>query len=192
LSRTSRLGIRLAGLASVMTVNLMAVPAQAGTCPASTTCPTTVTFAVTAPDGLTINVPDGPVSLGGNPPGSQITGQLGLVTVSDKRAALTATWTASVSATNFTTGSGTPSETIPSTDVLYWSGPATATTGTGTFVPGQPTAASAVTLDTSRTAFGKTAGSGNNSASWDPTLIINVPGQAVAGTYTGTVDHLVA
>lgn len=178
-----------------MAVNLVtvpAMPAQAGTCPASTTCPTTVTFAVTAPDGLTITVPDGPVSLGGNPPGSQITGQLGLVTVSDQRAALTATWTATVSATNFTTGGGTPSETIPSGDVLYWSGLATATTGTGTFVPGQPTAASAVTLDSSRTAFSKTTGSGNNSASWNPTLIINVPDQAVAGTYTGTVNHLVA
>ncbi|WP_250564502.1 hypothetical protein [Sphaerisporangium fuscum] len=179
-------------IAAATLVAPAATPAQAGTCPASTTCPTTVTFTVTAPDSLTITVPDGPVNLGGNTPGNQVTGQLGLVTVSDQRAALTATWTATVSATSFTTGGGTASETIPASSVQYWSGPATATTGTGTFVPGQPNAAAAVTLDQPRIAFSKTSGSGNNSASWNPTLIISIPAQAVAGTYTGTVNHQVA
>ncbi|MGW4644363.1 hypothetical protein ACWEN6_37990 [Sphaerisporangium sp. NPDC004334] len=169
-----------------------ATPAEAGTCAASTTCPTTVTFTVTAPDSLTIAVPDGPVPIGGNTPGNPVTGQLGLITVSDQRAALTATWTATVSATNFTTGGGTAAETIPTTSVQYWSGPATATTGTGTFVAGQANAAAAVTLDQPRTAFSKTTGSGSNSATWNPTLIVNIPAQAVAGTYTGTVNHLVA
>ncbi|MEU6410670.1 hypothetical protein [Microbispora sp. NPDC046933] len=35
-------------------------------------------------------------------------------------------------------------------------------------------------------------GSGDNSATWDPTIVITVPAQAVAGTYTGTVNHSVA
>ncbi|MER5319376.1 hypothetical protein ABT003_08575, partial [Streptosporangium roseum] len=92
----------------------------------------------------------------------------------------------------FTTGGGTAPETIPTSDALYWSGPATATTGTGTFVPGQANAAAAQTLGVSRTAFSKTTGSGNNSATWNPTILINVPDQAVAGVYTGTVNHSVA
>ncbi|ACZ86214.1 hypothetical protein Sros_3275 [Streptosporangium roseum DSM 43021] len=191
----SRPGISLTGAAAlVAAMVVVALPAQAGTCPASTTCPTTVTFTVTAPGGLTITVPDGPVNLGSGAPGTQIGGQLGPVTVSDQRAALTATWTATVIAATggFTTGGGTTPETIPTDDALYWSGPATATTGTGTFVPGQANAAAAQTLNVSRTASSKTTGSGNNSATWNPTLLINVPDQAVAGVYTGTVNHSVA
>ncbi|MER5324338.1 hypothetical protein ABT003_33940, partial [Streptosporangium roseum] len=61
----SRLGISLTGAAAlVAAMVVVALPAQAGTCPASTTCPTTVTFTVTAPGGLTITVPDGPINLG--------------------------------------------------------------------------------------------------------------------------------
>ncbi|MER5625712.1 hypothetical protein ABT061_32205 [Streptosporangium sp. NPDC002544] len=190
----SRLGIVLMGAASVTAAMMVAPPAQATTCPASTTCSTTVNFTVTAPDGLTITVPAGPVNVGSAAPGGQISGQLGVITVSDQRAALSATWVASVVAATggFTTGGGTAAETIPNPDVLYWSGAATSTTGTGTFVPGQANAAAAQSLDTSRTAFSKTSGSGDNSAAWNPTIVINVPAQAVAGTYTGTVNHSVA
>ncbi|MGW5264380.1 hypothetical protein ACWEQG_25685 [Microbispora sp. NPDC004025] len=186
----------IAGLAlmTALTVTSTASPAGAATCPASTTCPTTVTFTVNAPDGLTITVPDGPVNIGSGVPGGQISGPLGPVTVSDQRAALTATWVATVSAAagGFVTGGGTPAETVPNSAVLYWSGAATATTGTGTFVPGQANAAAAQALDVPRTAFSKTSGSGVNSATWDPTIIVNVPAQAVAGVYTGTVNHSVA
>ncbi|MBB2743126.1 UNVERIFIED_ORG: hypothetical protein FHR35_002948 [Microbispora rosea subsp. rosea] len=185
-----------AGLALVaaLTMTPAAQPALAGTCPASTTCPTTVTFTVNAPDGLTITVPESPVNIGSGAPGGQISGFLGPVTVSDQRAVLTATWVATVSAAvgGFTTGGGTAAETVPNTAVFYWSGPATATTGTGTFVPGQVDAAAAQSLDLSRTAFSKTSGSGDNSATWNPTIVVNVPAQAVAGTYTGTVNHSVA
>ncbi|GLX02780.1 hypothetical protein [Microtetraspora sp. NBRC 16547] len=190
----SRLGMVCSGVASLVAAMVAALPAQAGTCPASTTCATTVNFTVDAPDGLTITVPNGPVSIGTGAPGGQISGQLGSIQVSDQRAALTATWVASVVAATggFTTGGGTAPETIPNTDVLYWSGAATGTTGTGTFVPGQANAAAAQSLDTSRTAFSKTTGSGENSATWNPTIVVNVPSSAVAGVYTGTVDHSVA
>ncbi|WP_433253350.1 hypothetical protein ACQPYK_09805 [Streptosporangium sp. CA-135522] len=190
----SRLGISLAGAAGMVAAMVMvALPAQAGTCPASTTCSTTVTFTVTAPGGLTITVPDGPVNIGSGAPGTQISGPLGPVTVSDQRAALNATWVASVIAApaGFTTGGGTAPETVPTSAVLYWSGTAT-TTGTGTFVPGQIDAAAAQTLTVTRTAYSKTTGSGNNSATWTPTIVINIPAQAVAGTYTGTINHSVA
>lgn len=190
----NHLGVPLAGIVVVLAAMMTAPSSQAGTCPASTTCSTTVTFIVTAQGGLTITVPNGPVSLGSGTPGNQISGQLGSITVSDQRAALTATWIATVIAASggFTTGGGTAAETIPTDDALYWSGSATATAGTGTFVPGQANAAASQALGASRTAFSKTTGSGSNSATWNPTIVINVPAQAVTGTYTGTVNHSVA
>ncbi|MDP9869524.1 MULTISPECIES: hypothetical protein [Streptosporangium] len=181
-----------AGAAVAIVSTVPAAPSAADTCAPSTTCATTVTFTVIADDGLEITVPDGPVAIGSGPPGTQISGPLGAVTVSDERAALSATWTATVWGTAFTTGGGTGSETVPTTAVSYWSGPATATTGTGTFVPGQPDAADAEVLDVPYTAFSKTTGSGDNSATWDPTIVIDIPAQAVAGTYTGTISHSVA
>ncbi|MEU0570723.1 hypothetical protein ABZ297_35755 [Nonomuraea sp. NPDC005983] len=149
-------------------------------------------FTVTAGDGLQVTVPGGSADIGNGTPGSQISGQLGSITVTDHRTALTAGWTATVWGTDFTTGGGSGAETVPNSAVSYWSGPATAKTGTGTFVPGQPTAADAETLNGYYTAFSKISGFGDNSATWNPTIVIDVPGQAVAGTYTGTVSHSVA
>jgi hypothetical protein len=37
-----------------------------------------------------------------------------------------------------------------------------------------------------------TAGVGNNSAAWNPTLVVTAPAAAVTGLYTGTVTHSVA
>ena len=190
LSRRSRLGIPLVGAAGV--VMLVALPSQAGTCAASTTCNTSVTLTVTAAGGLTVTVPDGPVSIPSGTPGNSTSGQLGSITASDQRATITATWTDSVTTTDFTTGGGSGPETITKSAISYWSGPATATTGTGTFVPGEINAAASQALDVSRTAFSKTSGSGSNSATWNPTLVIAIPSQAVAGLYTGTVSHSVA
>lgn len=151
---------------------------------------TIVTFTVSTSD-LIIQVPPS-VNLGAAFPGQELTGQLGNVRVVDQRAALNAVWTASVVSSAFTTGGGTPEETILPNLVEYWSGPAVATTGTGTFVPGQPTSADAVTLNVPRVAFSKTSGAGDNSATWNPTLEITIPPQAVGGLYTGTVTHSVA
>ncbi|MEW2385776.1 hypothetical protein AB0873_27320 [Micromonospora sp. NPDC047707] len=151
---------------------------------------TIVTFTVATAD-LNITVPAA-VNLGSVFAGNSITGELGNVTVTDERAALTATWTATVSASSFTTGSGTPEETIVPGLVEYWSGPALATSGTGIFVPGQPSQADAVTLSVPRTAFAKTSGSGNNSATWAPDIRIAVPNTAVGGTYSGVITHSVA
>jgi hypothetical protein len=151
---------------------------------------TTVTFTV-ATANLTLEVPASR-NLGSGFPGQTISGQLGTVTVIDERAAADATWTASVISTQFDTGTDSPSETVPPNLVDYWSGPATATTGTGTFVPGQPTRADRQSLERPRTAFSKTAGSGNNRASWSPTLEITIPQDAVGGLYSGTVTHSVA
>ena len=171
-----------AGLAGVALVLGLAAPAAAED--------TIVTLTVTAEDGLSIAVP-ATANIGSANPGETASGQIGPVTVTDERAALNANWTASVIATDFTTGGGSPAETIPNINVLYWSGPATATAGNGTFTPGQVAPAEAQIINVPRTAFSHTGGSGDNSATWNPTLVVNIPESAVAGTYTGTVTHTV-
>jgi hypothetical protein len=150
---------------------------------------TTTTFTV-APGDLGETSPAS-TDLGDADPGASTSAQLGAVTVTDARAALSGSWTESVSSTEFTTGGATEAETVPVASISYWSGPATATTGSGTFTPGQATSAAAQTFAASRTAF-SWAGDGNNSATFNPTLIIAMPASAVAGVYTGTVTHSVA
>jgi len=151
---------------------------------------TTATFAVST-GALGVAVP-ATANLGSGSPGTAISAQLGAVTITDARALLTAAWTASASSTSFSSDGATTPETIPNTAVSYWSGPATATTGTGTFTPGQPNAGAAQAMGTAVSAFTLTAGVGNNTAAWNPTIVVAVPAAAVGGTYTGTITHSVA
>ncbi|NIJ12464.1 hypothetical protein FHU38_002808 [Saccharomonospora amisosensis] len=150
---------------------------------------TTVTFVVSGAD-LIITAPLN-ASLGSAAIGGTVSGSIGVVTVSDQRGISPAPWTADVAATNFTTGTGGLGEVIPNGNVRYWSGPATATSGTGTFTPGQPTAAQQVPLNVVQTAFSHDDGAGANSASWDPTLVVSIPGDVVAGAYSGVLTHSV-
>lgn len=152
----------------------------------------TVTFALSA-GALNITVP-ATADLGAGNAGVAFSGQIGPVAVTDDRGLLLSTWTVSVTSTNFVTGGGTAPETIAATDISYWSGPATATTGLGVPVPGQLTGILAAPLSTTTpvTAFAKLVGVGNNSTTWNPTLVVTPPAAAVAGTYTGTVTHSVA
>lgn len=116
-----------------------------------------------------------------------VSGQLGPVTVTDDRGPFSGRWVSVVSTTNFTTGSGTPGETIPNSNITYASGAALATTGDGTFLP-QPGAV----LDTPRTAAawsGQTGGA--NSATWNPTLLVRLPNGLVVGDYVAVVTHSV-
>ncbi|GAA0820117.1 hypothetical protein ACFQVD_00455 [Streptosporangium amethystogenes subsp. fukuiense] len=166
---------------------ILAVPAVA-----ENNANTIVTFTV-SPGTLDITAPTGPINLGSAAPASSITGQIGPVSVSDTRGGASSVWTATVFATDFTVGS----LTVPFAAVQYWSGPETATTGGGTFTPGQPTAGDAVALTgtagTAVTAFSHTGGTGGSTATWNPTLIVNVPITAEVGTdYSGTVTHQVA
>jgi len=140
---------------------------------------------------LAISVPSA-AALPSASPGGTASAQLGPVTVTDQRGMTGASWTATVTATTFVTGGASPAQTIPLAQVTYWSGPATATTGTGTFTPGQASASAAVNLTTPETAFSFTGGSSINSASWNPTLSVSVPAAAVAGTYTATITHSVS
>jgi hypothetical protein len=121
-------------------------------------------------------------------PGTTINGDLGAVTVTDDRAALNATWTVTASSTDFTTGGKTTPETIPATDIAYNPGTIT-TTGTVTAV-----AASSPPIALSNGGVPVVAATdidGDNTAAWDATLSVTVPGNAVVGTYTGTIAQSV-
>jgi hypothetical protein len=158
---------------------------------AATTGNTTTTFTLTA-GNLAITVP-GSKDLGSVATGTATTSaQLGSIQVSDGRGALNGSWTTSVSSTDFTTGGATSDETIAKASADYWSGAATASSGTGTFTPGQANAGAKQALSAGRTAFSAASVIGNNTATWNPTVIINIPSAAVAGAYSGTVTHSVA
>jgi hypothetical protein len=128
---------------------------------------------------------------GAGTPGVDVTAALGTVTVTDLRGLPSASWVATVTSTGLTTGGAGPFETIPPGAIDYWSGPATATEGVGTFGPGQLTPADAVPLATEPVAFSEDGGDGGGSASWNPTLTVHLPPGVVAGTYVGTVTHSV-
>jgi hypothetical protein len=163
-------------------------PSQVGP---NTPEPTTVTFTVST-GTLTITAP-ATAPLGTGAPGTTISAPLGTVTVSDNRALLAASWTATASSTDWTTGTATAAETIPVSDVGYAVGTITATgtiTTTGTDLPAG-TAAGDLS-STAQTVVAGTAGVGDNSATWDPTISVAVPASAVGGAYTGTITHSVS
>ena len=145
---------------------------------------TTVTFTVTS-GALSMTAP-ATSNLGSGAPGGTISHDLGVVTVTDDRALLSAAWTATASSTAFITGGGTPNETIPASDVNYNPGEITTTgtiTATGTTVTLSGLPQAVVT---------GTAGSGNNTASWDPGLVVSVPSSNAGGVYTGTLTQSVS
>ncbi|WP_344892188.1 ice-binding family protein [Streptosporangium longisporum] len=143
--------------------------------------------AAPAPGPLSISVPAaadlGSVTAGRSGPSNN----LGEVTVTDERGASPATWVVTVGSTDFTTGEGTESETIPGELVGYSPGAATRTTGDATFTPG-----TAGDLGSERVAFSASDGIGNNSATWDPTITVTLPVGVVTGIYTATITHSVA
>lgn len=116
---------------------------------------------------------------------TSVTGSLGAVTVADNRGGTTA-WNASAISTTFArTGGGADST---STAVSYNSG---AVTSTGTVTPAS---AGATTMSPTIAAnvVTTTLVSGNNTASFTPTLTVTMPASALAGTYIGTVTTSVA
>lgn len=135
-----------------------------------------------------------PVSanLGSTSPGSaSISGKLGTVTV-NASGLVAPSFTATVSTTTFITGAGGTNQTIAKSSVSYWSGPATTAVGTSSVTPGQLNAAAAQSLSSTRTAFSATGVLLTIEVAWNPTVIVTLPANAVAGTYTGTITHSVA
>ncbi|SEF02707.1 hypothetical protein SAMN04489740_3846 [Arthrobacter alpinus] len=170
-----------AALAAAALVVAWTVAAPAG---AAMAADTTTTFTVSG-GALGISAPASK-DLGTGAAAGTLTAQLGAVTATDTRGALGASWTASAAATAFTNSTTPAAASI--TTATYSSGLATGTTGTAIFLPGQtatPAAISAIAV----TAYSASVSVGNNSATWNPTVVVSVPVQAIAGDYTGTITH---
>lgn len=161
-----------------MLVVVMALPASAA--PGETTATVTV-------DGgaLSITVPGATAHLGTrtNTVGAgTISGPLGEVQVLDARSAAAGSgWTASAISTAFTG----QSPALAATGISYAAG-SIAKVGTAAYAANDPN--SLVGVAPVVTATGIT---GDNSATWTPTITVAVPGGSVAGTYTAVITHSV-
>jgi large repetitive protein len=166
--------------------NTVVSTATGSTCPAGSGSPgCNVTVAVVA-GPLSITVP-ATASLGSAAPGGTLSAGLGTVQVTDDRG-FGAGWTATVSATGFATGTGTPAETIPAADAQYLISALTTTTGSATFTP-----VPAIQLGASpQPVVNATNVAGNTTVTWDPTIQVAVPAGAIGGTYTATITHSVS
>jgi hypothetical protein len=167
----------LAGAAGMLTLGL-AGPASAAE--------TSVTVTVTG-GALSITVPVSAGNLGtreNTVSGGTISGQLGEVQVSDARAAAAGSgWVATVISTAFTPLSG---PTIGAAAVGYSAGAITKV-GTATFAANNPTNLSGVVAAVTATGI-----TGDNSATWDPTINVFVAGGMAAGVYSGTITQSVS
>jgi hypothetical protein len=166
----------LAGITVVAAALLSAPTLPASAAPGDTT----TTFALTG-GALSVSVAATAALSNGNTSSASVSGQLGTVQVTDARGGTTA-WSAFATSTTFTDGAGSVS-----TGVSYSSGAIT-TTGTIVILPGTATPLNA----TAAKVVGPTAVVGNNTASWNPTLTVSLPTDALVGTYTGTIHTSVS
>ncbi len=158
-------------------------PAKAAAAPVDTP----VQFVVEAAP-LEITAPTGdPVQLGSGAAGTEISGELGDVTVTGD-----GPWVATVTASDFASVDTTPVNLMMVTAASYWSGATVDSQGVEPPIPGQAGADDAVQLTTAGATAFSYQGEGTNNATWNPTLVINVPVDSPPGTYSGTVTHSVA
>jgi len=175
-----------------LTRTVLVVATSAGLCagmvlPASadTTGGSSATVTVTG-GVLSITVPADAGSLGSlanTVDGGTVSAPLGVVRVSDARsAAAGAGWVASVISTAFTPAAG---PTIAASLVSYTAGTITKT-GTATYTANDPGDLTGVSPAVTATGI-----TGDNSATWNPTITVTVPGGTIAGVYTATITHSV-
>jgi hypothetical protein len=147
-----------------------------------------VTFTVNV-GGLTITAPAS-VDLGSGAPGTTITHNLGgNVVVTDLRASIGGGWTATASSTDWARvgGTGTTDEIIPAGDASYTLGTIIATGTSNAATEGHDlTALSGAPQDVITATV-----TGNNTATWDPTIAVAVPATIVGGTYSAILTQSV-
>jgi len=145
----------------------------------------TVTVTV-AGGSLEIDVQAAQTSLGtvtSSESGTTVRGKLGQVVVSDRRnAASGAGWVASVVATDFRPRKGSG---IPGSRVRYIAGPIEKD-GSATYTANDPK-----NLNRAKAVVTATDITGNNTATWTPTIEVSIPAGLVAGDYTATITHSV-
>jgi hypothetical protein len=116
--------------------------------------------------------------------GGTISGPLGVVQVSDARSAAAGSgWVVSVISTAFTPPSG---PAIAASAVGYTAGTITKV-GTATYTANDPVDLTGVAAAVTATGI-----TGDNSATWNPTITVTVPGGEAAGVYSATITHSVA
>ena len=168
----------VAGLATAAT---SATPALA-----ATTGGTTASFTLTG-GTLSITVPTASVSFGSTPETvatQVVSGSLGQVQVNDARdAAAGSGWVATVISAAFTPSPGGPA--IAASAVSYSAGAITQV-GTATYTANNPVDLTGVVAVVTATGI-----TGDNSATWNPTINIDVPGGSAAGIYVAVITHSV-
>jgi hypothetical protein len=166
-------------VAGMLTLGI-ALPASA-----STTGATTATITVQG-GFLSITVPTTAGNLGTVPNsvgGEIITGPLGQVQVTDARSAAAGSgWVASVISTAFTPPAG---PAIAASAVGYTAGTITKV-GTATYTANDPGNLTGVSPAVTATGI-----TGDNSATWNPTISVAIPGGMAAGVYSATITHSV-
>jgi hypothetical protein len=125
------------------------------------------------------NLQSGPNVVGG----MTLSGTLGVVQVTDARSAAAGSgWVTSVIAGAFTPPAG---PAIPASNISYTAG-TIVKVGTATYTANDPGDLTAV--NPAVTATGIT---GDNSATWNPTISVFVAGGMAAGVYSATITHSV-
>jgi hypothetical protein len=139
-------------------------------------------LAITVPTNTLID----PVNLGtraNTVNGGVISGSLGVVQVSDGRSpAAGSGWVASVISSAFTPPAG---PAIAASFVSYTAGSITKV-GTATYTANDPLDLTGVVPAVTATGI-----TGDNSATWNPTINVAVPGGMAAGVYSATITHSV-
>ncbi len=154
---------------------VMGAPAAAAVSGPSST---TTTFTLQGGDLSLATQATAVLSNGASTGSTDISGQLGKVTVIDKRGS-TVAWAVSASSTQFI---GTDADHTSSLAVSYASGAITKT-GTLTLANGTPqNIAGSVVIVTAPTDV-----HGNNTATWNPTIHVAMPPSALTGTYSATI-----
>jgi hypothetical protein len=162
-------------LGSLAVAGAMFAVLPAGAATAADTGDTVATFTLES-GSLDVTVEADAALTDGLPGAASVTGSLGAVGISDTRGS-TLGWIVSAASSTFVDGAGSVS-----TGVSYDSGSATASSGTVT-----TTTAGATSITALAQVAAGTLASGNNTASYTPTLTVGLPANALAGDYEGTV-----
>jgi hypothetical protein len=183
--RTTCTRYRFGRVALAVAVAWPFVLATAGTANADTSGITTATLTIQG-GTLGISVPAAAGNLGtlvNTVAGGTVAGPLGVVKVSDARSAAAGSgWVASVISSAFTPPSG---PALAASAVSYSAGTITKV-GTATYTPNDPGNLTGVSAAVTATGI-----TGDNSATWNPTITVAVPGGTIAGVYAATITHSV-
>jgi hypothetical protein len=178
-------GMKISHLLPAAAIAALALGSGGSASATQTNATVTITggaLAITAPT----NTPLDPVSLGtraNTVSGGTISGSLGVVQVSDGRSpAAGSGWVASVISSAFTPPAG---PAIAASYLSYTAGTITKV-GTATYTANDPVNLTGVVPAVTATGI-----TGDNSATWNPTINVSVPGGMAAGIYSATITHSV-